>query len=1154
MFRSPRYLVFKHAQRAARKRSLKDEPDENLAPGQERLRAFFIPGMQAGLHTIEVSQPVEGSGQQQTLETTQQFNVQAPRFVLPEAAIHTTYPPQGFSATAETLPHVIFNDPTFPWERVGSWDAEKSPPSDFDRNRTPWLALFIFTEDELRLPESSLSGDESLFKNVPSLQDGAKQDTNFALTIPINEVADILSTANPYVADVSADTTSTSMILLKRELFTGLFSKYDGAGEVVPTPTPYVYHHRFLAHKRILNTEGMAVSGAESTNDTGAFGVVVSHRSGPPDITVPTPVFAHLVSIEGVEQLKEWPLKDPTRFVALASLASWSYICLPPETPNIRDQFVHLGQTLAPLRPFITKETWHKLGYSGLLGARLGQRIEQGYAASRYRVQSGETTTCFVRGPFIPVKKESRKILPETSMLGSDLSFLDRAMGIMDISYSSAWQLGRTMAIADQAFTTSLYRVRTQILQRATDASHEQYATTYTWYKNRETLLAALKRSVETLAQLPEGRSLMQVGSIRRRWMRDPVEPFNLSYQGPIVDALIDTCLEKAAKEVASTPDPENPSEPSDKPYNEFNAPFSADWVVVLRWVLDRLFLDDVPAHYLIPDAAQLPEESLRFFAIDDQWMDCFVDGALSLGNHVDRTKDKVRDAIKSAIDWYLECPLPFSDHPPPIPKYGCYIRSGIVAKFPDLIVNVQPRPAGDGPPVLLRHEVVDKGTMICLFSQPPSPSTFTEFSFTQPPHQQTFSVGAKVEATQLTVALRRAYTVDDPQDVDYDKSLEELIWKRGETTDRPVVYLWDGKDRVGEPAVTLNILLMDNFVTYYNDRLNALMDSEYYSDTVASSALAAWQLNTPAYLLPIKAPPGFDSPVSTRPRKLPVSRRTPPQLPTPPVQYKVKTSYGGAFVEFEDRLVRQNYRPSTGYNPMGRYMRLSRTLQSSKPMASFVVPKAMPRGSGEVEDEAVGVDLFPDFRFFFWSAEQPGTPATPGTIPMYTDIHGNPMPQDLIFSINLVDNAYPEFEVTYVEIEILQGPPPTDPRPTFGPLMATYDGSGGAMLSNLRFNPSLTVSQTYSSLIIRLVPRTMADPQPGVLTGYVRADRCRELSFVLRGVKVNVSPAKVTVEPKISIHYLNRVTQAPKGEPKMTLTPVEYPPEPAYQTASQYA
>lgn len=1142
MFRSPRYLVFKHAQRAARKRNLSDDPDENLTPGQERLRSFFIPGMQAGLHTIEVSQPVEGSGEQQTLETKQEFNAQAPRFVLPEKAIHTTYPPQGFSATAETLPHFIFNDPTFPWERVGSWDAEKSPPDDFDRNRTPWLALFVFTEDELRLPESSLSGQESLFKNVPSLQEGAKQDSNFALTIPINEVSNISSTANPYVADVSADTTYTSMILLKRELFTGLFSKYDGAGDVVPTSTPYVYHHRFLAHKRILNTEGMAVSGAESSDDTGAFGVVVSHRSGPPDITVPTPVFAHLVSIEGVEQLKDWPLNASTRFVALASLASWSYICLPPETPNVRDQFVHLGQTLSPLRPSVPEETWQKIGQSGWVGLRVLERIDQGYAASRYRVQSGETTTCFVRGPFVPVEKEPRKILPDTSMLGSDLSILDRGMGIMDISYSSAWQLGRTMAIADQAFTTSLYRVRTQVLQRATDASHEQYATTYTWYKNRQALLAALKSSMETLARLPKGHSLMQVGSIRRRWMRDPVEPINFAYQGPIVDALIDTCLEKAAREVASTPDPENPSEPSNKPYNEFNAPFSADWVVVLRWVLDRLFLDDIPSHYLLPDAAHLPEESLRFFAIDDQWMDCFVDGALSLGNHVDRTKDKVRDATKSAIDWYLESPLPLSDYPPPIPKYGCYIRSGLVAKFPDLIVNVQPRPAGHEPPVLLRHEVVDKGTMLCLFSQPPSPSTFTELTFTQPPHQQTFSLGAKVEATQLTVALRRAYTVDNPQDDNYDKPLEEIVWKREKSsTERPVAYLWEVEDSLTQSPIRLHTLLMDNFVTYYNDRLNTLMDSEYYSDTVASSALAAWQLNTPAYLLPIKAPTGFDSPVSTRPRKLPVSRRTPPQLPAPPVQHKTKTRYDGEFVKFEDRLVRHNYRPMVGYNPMGRYVRLSRTPRSSESMARFVAPKAMSGASSEVGGDAVGTDLFPDFRFFFWSAEKPGTPAAPGTIPMYTDIQGNPMPQDLIFSINLVDNAYPEFEVTYVEIEIRQGPAPTDPNPSIGPLMATYDGSGGAMLSNLRFNPSLTSSQTYSSLTIRLVPRTMADPQPDVLTGYVPADRCRELSFVLRGVKVNVSPARVTVQPKISIHYLNRATQAPKGDPKMTLTPAEY-------------
>src|SRR2546430_17594012 len=39
-----------------------------------------------------------------------------------------------------------------------------------------------------------------------------------------------------------------------------------------------------------------------------------------------------------------------------------------------------------------------------------------------------------------------------------------------------------------------------------------------------------------------------------------------------------------------------------------------------------------VPFQYLVPDAAMLPEESIRFFHIDRSWTDRLVDGVLTVG------------------------------------------------------------------------------------------------------------------------------------------------------------------------------------------------------------------------------------------------------------------------------------------------------------------------------------------------------------------------------------------------------------------------------------------------------------------------------------------------------------------------------------------
>ncbi|KAB8349755.1 hypothetical protein FH972_023769 [Carpinus fangiana] len=1120
MFRSPRYLVFRHAQRTRRNQGLEDKPDEDLKPGQEHLRSFFLPGLQARPYTIEVKQPVTAAdGSAITLSTSQLFYVQEPRFVLPEGAIHTTYPPSGFTTTAETLPHVIFNNPTFPWERPGSEDADKTPPDDYSRNRTPWLAVFVFTADELKLAETDLSGNDSLFFDIPSLKDGVKQTSTFTVPVPANELTKIKSTTTPYTKNVAEDATAANTILLKRELFAGFFSKYSKQGAAENTPTPYVQHHRFLAHKRVINTEGMAESGAEGTDDTGSFGVVVSGRCGPPSITVPTPVYVHLVSIEGVEQMPGFPFDKSTRFVAMVSLASWSYVCLPPGTPSVRDEMITLGKSISPLSSSLTEATRDKIHQVANTGDRLLERLDQGYALSRYRAQSGEVTACFLRGPFVPVGKYTLPDgFPETSMVGSDLSILDRQLGLMDISYSAAWQLGRTMAISDQAFTTCLYRVRTQIIQRATALAEGKYVGRYTWRKDKEQLLSGLKDSIERLGLIAGANELRSNCSVRRRWMVEKVQPLDLSYHGEIVDAFVDSEFTKAAKEVASTPCPEDPSKPSEKPYNEFNAPFSADWVIVLRWVLDRFFFDSIPAHYFLPDASLLPQESLKFFDIDDNWMDCFLDGALSLGNHIDQQTDKVRDAIKTAIKWYLQTDLGDLKYPPPIPKYGCLIRSSLITQFPDLIVAVDPAPEAhpDVQPVLLRHEILDKGTMLCLFSQPPAPSTFTKLTFTQPPHQQSFIVGEKVTNEEVDVAYRRAYTVEDPADPDFRQPFDQPPWKRGEgNADRPIMFLWETVDSVSQANVNLHMLLMDNYAPDYNSQLMAKMPPSFYSDNMASSALMAWQLNNPSWMLPVDIPPGMLSPrISTRPRALPVHERTPPPPPKPPVSQKDDSRSCDDFLLYEERLVRKNYVPVAGGNPMGRF---TRAQDLSWP------PTRIPQPDDFADDN------YPVIEFFFWSMEEPGTPQDPGSIPMLVDAKSKPLAQDLIFSINIVDNAYPSVQIDGIEIQIKQGPPSQMTKPSIGPLTQLYDGPGASMLSNLRFNPKTMFSQNYDTLIIRLVPRS--------LEGYVTADRCASMSFLLAGVKVNVSPAQVTVMPDVSVNYRNLPVGTAK--PYMTLMPV---------------
>jgi hypothetical protein len=69
--------------------------------------------------------------------------------------------------------------------------------------------------------------------------------------------------------------------------------------------------------------------------------------------------------------------------------------------------------------------------------------------------------------------------------------------------------------------------------------------------------------------------------------------------------------------------------------------------------------LGGIPPQYLIPESSFCQPESLRFFYIDDFWLDCLIDGALSVANHLDRDDDLVKREIKETFNIYLRSLVP---------------------------------------------------------------------------------------------------------------------------------------------------------------------------------------------------------------------------------------------------------------------------------------------------------------------------------------------------------------------------------------------------------------------------------------------------------------------------------------------------------------
>ena len=55
-------------------------------------------------------------------------------------------------------------------------------------------------------------------------------------------------------------------------------------------------------------------------------------------------------------------------------------------------------------------------------------------------------------------------------------------------------------------------------------------------------------------------------------------------------------------------------------------------WDSVVSWLTKLRLLEGVPFNYVVPSEEMLPNESIRFFHMDRNWLDAMVDGALSTG------------------------------------------------------------------------------------------------------------------------------------------------------------------------------------------------------------------------------------------------------------------------------------------------------------------------------------------------------------------------------------------------------------------------------------------------------------------------------------------------------------------------------------------
>ncbi|MEL6970389.1 MAG: hypothetical protein AAFZ63_10100 [Bacteroidota bacterium] len=709
-------------------------PGVNIPAGDIEFFDKIMPPLLAGDYDITLSQSLDYGSGNESFQKTQSFSVQAPRFKLPVADVQSVYPANGSTGKFEhKLPQIVMNKRALPWEHV-------LEPG--DNSGAPWMALLVFSGPEILTPQNST--------NPPT--------ETFAASFPLGQVRNlnnggVLGPAISHLDYGQTDEETVSTIDISTDTFLSVVPHLAGASTTVCELCS-------LAHVREVNMEHKEIL---KMTHSGWFSVLVANRF-PINPDKPTKQYVHLVSLEGFKPYLEKGATFPHGIVTvrLISLYSWSFTSLPDHGESFSSFMLHLVsddseqntdlEFRLPLDPA-------KAAKDNSPGKIASKALKSGYVPTSYSTRYGEKTMAWYRGPLSPVKLDDFTKTSDSPHFtaSSDAVIFDPTTGLFDMSYSVAWQTGRLMALASQAFSTNLLDWRRKI-----------------------------NRIIDLLANLAEHDNLVD---FLKTYDGDINDWFH--YQlitNKFLDYLLDDFAKETAPNVNSNPvtfdnsAPTNTAAPGNLPQQlkeELDKLMTSQVVIdlmhdiegreyqnIVEWLARTALLYDVPFDHLVPNPKLLPIESIRFFYLDRSWINSMIDGAMSVGvrssrdsNYYKATKNLIRDAVYKLILEFREnlLGLPKSDNDPTDGVVsGFLLRSAVLTQYPGIEIkaykkvsqNDEGTPEGAERMKTLRMDRLSANVMLCLF-----PDTPAWIEFDEP--KEGLEFGVEPKANKLEIAIR---------------------------------------------------------------------------------------------------------------------------------------------------------------------------------------------------------------------------------------------------------------------------------------------------------------------------------------------------------------------------------------------------------------
>lgn len=660
-------------------------------PGSIQFFDGYYPALAGGKYSISINQTVDGVGSTPSYPAEQSFTVQAPEFNIDPGIVQMMYPADGSTGVYDQqIPYIVLTDPSLPWERaLVPGQSEPNPANPY-----VWMALLIFAEGEIDLQPGSNNP-----VSTSTVQDLVAADPNVL---------------KPTFPDgwLSADTLASQCQTIKV------------TGAAFNAVAPNITDLPYLAHCRAVqsDTEGETLLSVVLANRL----ALADERQAPKQ---PLRYYAHLVSLEGyaayLGPTGKVATQKPTGGlvdVQLVSLANWTFVSL-PETGMSFAQIVQGlidSQAATPvLRLPVASGT--------AVPQAVSDRLDDGYAPLTFVSGAGEQSFAWYRGPFAPVVPQplpqvgNPPVAPREANSAAALMIYLAEQGLFDLSYAAAWNIGRELALADANFAQQLNRLR----QAA-----------------RSTLtLLSQRLALPHFAGTSDLRSLAGWSPTQSHFGHLVGKGLGRTWTGALASA--QTGGRPASSQAYRSTRAVSRRRPI-HPREVLALPGASEAIVtnvgdeldaVAAWIANLALLYPVPFSYVVPDPRMLPDESIRFFYVDQGWIDALVAGALSVAVHgsIDVSLFvALRSPLETAVAVHrvniarnkTGMASAVSTTTGGTTLTGMLIRSQLVSAWPKLVVTPT---LGGAPLPILRSDCPSASVRLCLFQGVPDTVSLAE-------------------------------------------------------------------------------------------------------------------------------------------------------------------------------------------------------------------------------------------------------------------------------------------------------------------------------------------------------------------------------------------------------------------------------------------